>query len=620
MGSKQCSMAQPPFSDLFDEDHTVERRQLCQQLGMVAPVGQHGAELTQEVRQRGRTAAVDLEVKNAHALRAQVPDDGAELFHALDLEADVHMVCAAGHAPLERRQRVHTRDHEEHADERAGIKPRADGKAETRARPESGSGGQALDLLAGGDDDRARAEKADALCGLGAEARHVLRRADALGERAPRSVEHLVELQAQQHGERRAERREHIGAKAGGAVFALALKPDQPAAEHGEEDAQHHRDDIQFTQVGEYGRHGCGSFLSCSQAAAARLAGAAAHDQAAAVFHAVDRLILPIVRPALNALEQQVEGALAVVECVVFHTCELDALIARARDVIKAAETEILRHAVALAHERVEHAVGHHVIDGDDAGDLVVAQTFIGQLHARAVLQVGRGDLRLERVDVRADGHAALRTPHAVGLLQALCAAHAGDVVLVERRGQVGDALVAEADEVLGHELRCAEVIDVHGVDAEVNDPVADGDDGHAAAQLAHLGRLRRRHGEDDAGHAREVERVEQMALCAGVPIGVVDRGLVAGRAGRSVDAGDHHRVIGIRDRRGKDRDLSAGAAGRRCAVADALRLGEHARHALRGKALERLAIEDHGDARGRNAGRLCNVAQGGFAAHRHLR
>lgn len=106
-----------------------------------------------------------------------------------------------------------------------------------------------------------RAEKADALCGLGAEARHVLRRADALGERAPRSVEHLVELQAQQHGERRAERREHIGRKPGGAVFALALKPDQPAAEHGEEDTQHHRDDIQFTQVGEYGRHGCAPFF-----------------------------------------------------------------------------------------------------------------------------------------------------------------------------------------------------------------------------------------------------------------------------------------------------------------------------------------------------------------------
>ena len=207
-----------------------------------------------------------------------------------------------------------------------------------------------------------------------------------------------------------------------------------------------------------------------------------------------------------------------------------------------------------------------------------------------------------------------------VGLLQALCAAHPGDVVLVERRGQVGDALVAEADEVLGHELRRAEIVDVHGVDAEVNDPVADGDDGHTVAQFAHLGRLRRRHGEDDAGHAREVQRVEQVALRAGIPIGVVDRGLVAGSAGRRVDAGDHHRVIGIRDRRGKDRDLFAGAAGRRRAVADALRLGEDAGHALRGKALERLAVEDHRDARRRNAGRLHDVAQGGFAAHRHLR
>ena len=96
-------------------------------------------------------------------------------------------------------------------------------------------------------------------------------------------------------------------------------------------------------------------------------------------------------------------------EGVVVHGRELDALIARGRDVVKPAEAEILRHAVALALQRVEHAEGHHVVDGDDAGDLVVAQAFIGQLHSRAVLQVGRGDLRLERVDVRADGHAALR-------------------------------------------------------------------------------------------------------------------------------------------------------------------------------------------------------------------
>lgn len=59
----------------------------------------------------------------------------------------------------------------------------------------------------------------------------------------------------------------------------------------------------------------------------------------------------------------------------------------------------------------------------------------------------------------------ALRTPEAVGLLQPFAAAHTGDVVLVERRGQVGDAFVAEVDEVLGHELRRAEVVHVHGVD-----------------------------------------------------------------------------------------------------------------------------------------------------------
>ena len=100
------------------------------------------------------------------------------------------------------------------------------------------------------------------------------------------------------------------------------------------------------------------------------------------VFHAVNRLILAAVEPVFDALEQQVEGALAVAEGVVVHGRELDALIARGRDVVKPAEAEILRHAVALALQRVEHAEGHHVIDGDDAGDLVVAQTFVGQLHA----------------------------------------------------------------------------------------------------------------------------------------------------------------------------------------------------------------------------------------------
>ena len=107
----------------------------------------------------------------------------------------------------------------------------------------------AIDLLAGGDDDRARAEKADALCGLGAEARHVLRRADALGERAPRSVEHLVELQAQQHGERRAERREHIGAKACRSMFAPALKADHSTKYHRQQQPQQHRGKVQFSKI-----------------------------------------------------------------------------------------------------------------------------------------------------------------------------------------------------------------------------------------------------------------------------------------------------------------------------------------------------------------------------------
>ena len=211
---------------------------------------------------------------------------------------------------------------------------------------------------------------------------------------------------------------------------------------------------------------------------------------------------------------------------------------------------------------------------------------------------------------MRADGHAALRTPEAVGLLQPFAAAHAGDVVLVECRGQVGDARVAEVDEVLGHELRRAEVVHVHGVDAAVRD---------AAAQLAHLGRLRRRHGEDDAGHARIVERVEQVALRAGVPIGVVDRDVIPGGVRCRVDAGDHLGVVGVGDRRREDGNLLAGAAGGRRTVADALGLGQNARHALRGKALQRFSVEDHGDARGRNTGRLGDVAQGGLAAHRHL-
>lgn len=59
--------------------------------------------------------------------------------------------------------------------------------------------------------------------------------------------------------------------------------------------------------------------------------------------------------------------------------------------------------------------------------------------------------------------------------------------MLVERCGQVGDALVAEVDEVLGHELRRAEVIDVYGVDAEVNDPVVNGADWIACEDPSYL-------------------------------------------------------------------------------------------------------------------------------------
>ena len=159
------------------------------------------------------------------------------------------MVCAAGHAPLERRQRVHTHDHEEHADERAGIKPRADGKAETRARPESGGGGQALDLLAAGNENGSCAQKADAVDDLCAETRNVGFYADLCANIRPRPCHHGKFVQAEQHSQRRAETDEHIGAETGRTALASALQTDAAAEQHSQSEPQHDRCKMKFAKI-----------------------------------------------------------------------------------------------------------------------------------------------------------------------------------------------------------------------------------------------------------------------------------------------------------------------------------------------------------------------------------
>ena len=148
-------------------------------------------------------------------LRAELEVDGGGLLPALD--AHVHQP-----------QHVHRQQNEGVAHRAARVEARADGGADDGHRPESGGGRQALDLMALGDENGARAEKAQTGDDRGRHTHEVGR------------AEDIADVEVRHHHQRGSVRDNDVGAEARRLPVPLALIAER-AGEHGREQ-QPHRD------------------------------------------------------------------------------------------------------------------------------------------------------------------------------------------------------------------------------------------------------------------------------------------------------------------------------------------------------------------------------------------
>ena len=146
-------------------------------------------------------------------------------------------------------------------------------------------------------------------------------------------------------------------------------------------------------------------------------------------------------------------------------------------------------------------------------------------------------------------------------------------------------------DKVLRHDLGGAEVVYIHGVDAELVHDIADGDDRGVPVDLARLFHLQRVHHVDDARHAALFQLAQQRQLRLRIPIGVVDRGQISACERGALDAHDDRCVVGVVHRGAQDRDLLLLMPRGGGDVPQRLRRGEHARDRLRRKAVEILSV-----------------------------
>ena len=211
-----------------------------------------GDERAVVVRRVGGVAvrnAADLEIVDADAALTQQGEHGlhAHGVRVLDVEREIGALA----------REPGLQPHEHHLDQQhdgrgedgtLGIARAAD-KADDGRGPESGGGGQALDALVARDDDRARADKADAGDDLRAETRDVV-------------IQVLEEqVLARERRDGGAEADENVRAEARRPALDLALCADQTAADDGQRQAGEDRPEGHITDGIKTMQHGTASFL-----------------------------------------------------------------------------------------------------------------------------------------------------------------------------------------------------------------------------------------------------------------------------------------------------------------------------------------------------------------------
>ena len=237
----------------------------------VSGAGQEG--LTELMRQTADVAAgrsLESHVFPAQIACNVIPFIGAEraeVIQRAEFYINVDKARFLDQIILKCREKTHAQEDEHRAQHDAFIKACADGETHAGRRPQAGRRGQALDLLPSGDEDGARAEKADAVDDLRAEARNVGLHAELYRNVLPRAHDHRKLILTEQHGQRRAQAYQHIGPEACRPALPLPLQSDEAPEEHGHSQAQQDGGHVHLPQVCQSFHHSVHTPLSAPRRA-----------------------------------------------------------------------------------------------------------------------------------------------------------------------------------------------------------------------------------------------------------------------------------------------------------------------------------------------------------------
>ena len=350
--------------------------------------------------------------------------------------------------------------------------------------------------------------------------------------------------------------------------------------------------------------------------------GGAVFQQMMGKFHAGD-----VVGSAVagHASVENVEGVSAFFFNVVLHGGEADVPEPGDGKVVEAAHAVVFRDFQALLLKRVEHAVGHKIVDGDNAGNAVVAlQAFHGEFVARAVFDAyvvqffERRDFPCEKLyrGVRflgIDGANAVEPAHAYG------------VGVVERGGNEGNVPVSEAEHMTAHKHAGAVIVEFHRVHVEAGVPVSYDHHGNAAVDLFHNVHALGHHGEDQAGYAHFQCHVEDFLFLVGISVGGEDERGGPVLFGRLLYGLNHVGIVGVAHVGTDDEyELSCGqrpasAAYRGAVSQDFCRMSD-VLHGIGREGYVGASAEYHGGGAQRHTGLSAHIFQGDFFLRRHGR
>ena len=158
---------------LFDHAKAVQLRQIGEKLRVRYFFIEADREDRTWVQRLATFVPLDIDVVDLHVLRFQLIDDGTDVSERIELHVQIDVTRVLLYVRIHNWEQADAEKYHRECDEHALVKSCADRKAGAGRRPQTSGSGQALDLLAAGNENGSCAQKADAVDDLCAETRNV---------------------------------------------------------------------------------------------------------------------------------------------------------------------------------------------------------------------------------------------------------------------------------------------------------------------------------------------------------------------------------------------------------------------------------------------------------------